>query len=1216
MYSLVTNEVKGDDMKNKNSKGFSLVEILAAIVILGLLSSIAIVSVNYILNKAETEYYKSQKEQIINAAKSYTQDNRNSLPKRVGMRTEITLNTLQTKKYIGKVVDRHKRECNKDKTIVQVYKYDKTHYSYSVTLVCPSYTKDKNNDNINQNSNIDIHYYVKENKDGINYKETKATITMSDIDKIASYNYIVYRNGTEVKNSGDVEGKLQETITITVPLEKYLPGNIEIKVVVTDYYGNQKTKNVTKSIVSKNAPKCDVISGANKDWTNTNTPPIEISVKCNSYSNKGCQKDIYTQQFNSSTEKGNIEMVDKEGNPGVCEVDVYLDMEPPSQPVITNKYNNIWTNKNYTIEITSVDEISGIDHFEYRYPNSTLLASDGKLENEWHSWENSSKEPNDNTPFETTEFSRQRNEVLEVRAVDKAGNYSEVSTTIIKIDKTAPEIQNINNLYLNTWFNKAMYNQNNSAYVISITSQDVSKAPEKNATGISGISYHQYKYPNSDNNWVKYDNSGNVDEATNREPFTFNTTPFKKERDEKVSFQVCDRAGNCTEGESYIKIDRTAPSITITNPYANTWFNKSAYNSNNNAFKISSKATDAISGLASHNYKHSDESSWTKKQLSSTKSDTISNLGPYKTNMNKTLSFEACDTAGNCNTNSTNIKVDITPPSCSVPVSPGSPNGSNGWYTTTPTINLSTSDSGGSGVSQYGLGTSSNVSYNNRSSATQSDTKGTTWYGKVKDVAGNTASCSSSTLKVDTTAPRCSVSVSGTKGNSNWYTSKPKLTLSHSDGYSGVSCYGLGTSSNVTCGSTDSGTQSSDTKGTTWYGIVKDNAGNVANCNSGSIKVDTTAPSTPTYTSRYSDGSGSYTSGTKADRTVETTISATDGGSGIEVIYSNSNSGLLGKSSLTQNGSTWSGKVTWHFTGGKNDNYQFRARDVAGNLSGWSSTFNIKYVKTYTVSYNANGGTGAPSKQQKKEGVALTLSTTKPTRSGYTFLGWATSSSASAARYGPGGLYTTNSDTTLYAVWQQLDSINANRCYNGNKYHITTCSPSICNYDKLNGNASNGTVARNNLSVCSVTLNVSGTSSSAMCSGRKISLTCTAKGGVTVTATIVDNGYTTTGTGTGTATAYATLNTTRNGNILTTYTCKTNRGDTKTSSAKYTVKSCSSGGGSTCSKTKTCIRSARDNKQCREYATKANGWSPSMNASGDCHAIFCKSCPSGWISYL
>ncbi|MBQ9921321.1 MAG: leucine-rich repeat protein, partial [Clostridia bacterium] len=46
---------------------------------------------------------------------------------------------------------------------------------------------------------------------------------------------------------------------------------------------------------------------------------------------------------------------------------------------------------------------------------------------------------------------------------------------------------------------------------------------------------------------------------------------------------------------------------------------------------------------------------------------------------------------------------------------------------------------------------------------------------------------------------------------------------------------------------------------------------------------------------------------------------------------------------------------------------------------------------TYTVSYNANDGSGAPSSQTKIHGEALTLSSTVPARSGYTFKGWATS---------------------------------------------------------------------------------------------------------------------------------------------------------------------------------------------------------------------------------
>ena len=71
------------------------------------------------------------------------------------------------------------------------------------------------------------------------------------------------------------------------------------------------------------------------------------------------------------------------------------------------------------------------------------------------------------------------------------------------------------------------------------------------------------------------------------------------------------------------------------------------------------------------------------------------------------------------------------------------------------------------------------------------------------------------------------------------------------------------------------------------------------------------------------------------------------------------------------------------------------------------------------MSYDANGGTGAPSAQTKKYGTALTLSGTKPSRTGYTFLGWAASKTATSAQYQPGGSYTANAAVTLYAVWQQ-----------------------------------------------------------------------------------------------------------------------------------------------------------------------------------------------------
>ena len=91
-------------------------------------------------------------------------------------------------------------------------------------------------------------------------------------------------------------------------------------------------------------------------------------------------------------------------------------------------------------------------------------------------------------------------------------------------------------------------------------------------------------------------------------------------------------------------------------------------------------------------------------------------------------------------------------------------------------------------------------------------------------------------------------------------------------------------------------------------------------------------------------------------------------------------------------------------------------------------------ANTYTVSYNANGGSGAPGSQTKTYGVTLTLSSTKPTRTNYNFKGWGTSSSSTTASYQPGGSYTSNSSITLYAIWElaytapRLSSISVYRC--------------------------------------------------------------------------------------------------------------------------------------------------------------------------------------------
>lgn len=97
---------------------------------------------------------------------------------------------------------------------------------------------------------------------------------------------------------------------------------------------------------------------------------------------------------------------------------------------------------------------------------------------------------------------------------------------------------------------------------------------------------------------------------------------------------------------------------------------------------------------------------------------------------------------------------------------------------------------------------------------------------------------------------------------------------------------------------------------------------------------------------------------------------------------------------------------TWYYaagaTCGKNENLTLYAT--------WKAN-------TYVVTYDANGGTGAPENQTKTHDVTLKLSTTIPKRTNYNFLGWATPKGSTTVTYAAGANYASNATLNLYAVW-------------------------------------------------------------------------------------------------------------------------------------------------------------------------------------------------------
>ena len=91
------------------------------------------------------------------------------------------------------------------------------------------------------------------------------------------------------------------------------------------------------------------------------------------------------------------------------------------------------------------------------------------------------------------------------------------------------------------------------------------------------------------------------------------------------------------------------------------------------------------------------------------------------------------------------------------------------------------------------------------------------------------------------------------------------------------------------------------------------------------------------------------------------------------------------------------------------------------NIQAWKydGSTSMEWVmhRVYTVSYDANGGSGAPAEQAKQSDISLTLSSTKPSRTGYTFARWNTKANGSGTSYASGATYTGNADITLYAKW-------------------------------------------------------------------------------------------------------------------------------------------------------------------------------------------------------
>ena len=178
-------------MKRKN--GFTLIEIIGAIVILGIIAIIAFSTYTRSLGGFREDYYENLIRTTESSGSDFFNDNRNYRPNQVLEADKVTLATLMTKNYISDIKDYNGDSC-KETSYVLVVKEGKNNYTYHSCLTCEK-------DNY---SNVESEYC-----DSSWLDPTKITYTLGEIEPV--YVYL-----------GSTKEELKERLTLPVSYQRTL----------------------------------------------------------------------------------------------------------------------------------------------------------------------------------------------------------------------------------------------------------------------------------------------------------------------------------------------------------------------------------------------------------------------------------------------------------------------------------------------------------------------------------------------------------------------------------------------------------------------------------------------------------------------------------------------------------------------------------------------------------------------------------------------------------------------------------------------------------------------------------------------------------------------------------------------------------------------------------------------------------------------------------
>ena len=422
-------------------KGFTLVELLATIIILGLLSAVIYVSVTSILNRGNDSYYASQEDMLILAGREYYADHRSELPDNTGDTSNVTLETLIDQNYIDPIKDRNENDCDFENSGVTVQKITERDYQYYGILVCngDNYTTDADE----ANPTIKFNPNKESSQNPIN-----VTMSVTDNVEVASVRYVITKDGETYQDSGYQAYNGDINITLTDL------GLYEITGYAIDTSGNMTSRNSGKYSIYRGIDCSEVVFDSSKTASNENIT-VKITVPDNTYrwelSEKVNGGDYQVVNSYIGSENQNIEFTtegtyqlravvyDEYGNSCESVSDEYaIDKTAPELSVVLKKKNSL-------SDLNSSSNISNLSDYSNNTWYSGYVVLRGSCSDNTGDCTVSYKVTGASTNTDgfvngtTRNINAQGTSTVQYVATDEAGNTTTKSFTI-KLDRTKPTV--------------------------------------------------------------------------------------------------------------------------------------------------------------------------------------------------------------------------------------------------------------------------------------------------------------------------------------------------------------------------------------------------------------------------------------------------------------------------------------------------------------------------------------------------------------------------------------------------------------------------------------------------------------------------------------------------------------------------------------------------------------------------------------------------------